>query len=115
MQRPLFPESETMHIRNIRRQCRHLLAASAAAIILPAAPALAKTGPNDAPDEDPQVQADAATTAHADASIDILVTARRRAEASQDVPLAISVVAGEALANTGAFNVGRLQQLTPTV
>ena len=44
---------------------------------------------------------------------EILVTARRRAEASQDVPLAISVVGGEHLDNTGAFNVGRLQQLTP--
>lgn len=46
---------------------------------------------------------------------EILVTARRRAEASQDVPLAISVVGGEHLDNTGAFNVGRLQQLTPTL
>ncbi|HOB13236.1 MAG TPA: TonB-dependent receptor [Novosphingobium sp.] len=46
---------------------------------------------------------------------EIVVTARRRAEASQDVPLAISVVGGEHLDNTGAFNVGRLQQLTPTL
>lgn len=46
---------------------------------------------------------------------EILVTARRRSEASQDVPLAISVVGGEHLDNTGAFNVGRLQQLTPTL
>ena len=94
---------------------RHLLAASAAAVILPATPVLAQSGPNDTPADDPQVQADAATTAAADASNDILVTARRRAEASQDVPLAISVVGGEALDNTGSFNVGRLQQLTPTV
>jgi outer membrane receptor protein involved in Fe transport len=46
---------------------------------------------------------------------EILVTARRRQEASQDVPLAISVIGGEHLDNTGAFNVGRLQQLTPTL
>lgn len=46
---------------------------------------------------------------------EILVTARRRSEASQDVPLAISVVGGEHLDNTGAFNVGRLQQLTPAL
>jgi iron complex outermembrane receptor protein len=45
----------------------------------------------------------------------IYVTARRREEQSQDIPLAISVVDGEQLDNTGAFNVGRLQQLTPTV
>jgi iron complex outermembrane recepter protein len=45
----------------------------------------------------------------------ILVTARRREESAQDIPLAISVVGGEQLDATGAFNVGRLQQLTPTV
>ena len=45
----------------------------------------------------------------------IVVTARRRAETSQDVPLAISVVGGEHIDNTGSFNVGRLQQLTPTL
>ena len=46
---------------------------------------------------------------------DIIVTARRRSETSQEVPLAISVVGGEHIDNTGSFNVGRLQQLTPTL
>lgn len=46
---------------------------------------------------------------------EITVTARRRQETSQDVPLAISVVGGEHIDNTGSFNVGRLQQLTPTL
>lgn len=46
---------------------------------------------------------------------EIVVTARRRQETAQDVPLAISVVGGEHIDNTGAFNVGRLQQLTPTL
>ncbi len=45
----------------------------------------------------------------------IMVTARRLQETSQDVPLAISVVGGEKIDATGAFNVGRLQQLTPTL
>jgi iron complex outermembrane receptor protein len=45
----------------------------------------------------------------------ILVTARRRQESSQDVPLAISVVGADKLDSTGAFNVGRLQQLAPTL
>jgi iron complex outermembrane receptor protein len=45
----------------------------------------------------------------------IVVTARRRVEAVQDVPIAISVVSGEAVANTGAFNIGRLTQLQPTL
>lgn len=46
---------------------------------------------------------------------DIVVTARHRVESSQDVPLAISVVGGEHIDSTGSFNVGRLQQLTPTL
>lgn len=45
----------------------------------------------------------------------IVVTARRRNEAIQDVPVAISVVTAETLSDTGAFNVGRLVQLTPSL
>ena len=45
----------------------------------------------------------------------IVVTARRRAETAQDVPLAISVIGGDHIDSTGSFNVGRLQQLTPTL
>ncbi|MDR7102864.1 TonB-dependent receptor [Croceicoccus sp. BE223] len=54
-------------------------------------------------------------TGASDASPEIFVTARRRQETSQDVPLAISVIGGEHIDNTGSFNVGRLQQLTPTL
>lgn len=64
----------------------------------------------------------AATTADAAEQVeggsyggDIVVTARRRAETAQDVPIAISVVAGDQIDNTGSFNVGRLQQLAPTL
>jgi iron complex outermembrane receptor protein len=46
---------------------------------------------------------------------EVLVTARRRAEAAQDVPIAISVLDGAALEAAGAFNVGRLTQLEPTL
>jgi iron complex outermembrane receptor protein len=46
---------------------------------------------------------------------DIIVTARRRAEAAQDVPIAISVVGVKELDTTGSFNVQRLQQLQPTL
>ncbi|MCK9542739.1 MAG: TonB-dependent receptor [Novosphingobium sp.] len=60
-------------------------------------------------------QPSAAGTGQSAASDEILVTARRRQETSQEVPLAISVIGGEHIDNTGAFNVGRLQQLTPTL
>ncbi|MFY8048469.1 MAG: TonB-dependent receptor plug domain-containing protein, partial [Erythrobacter sp.] len=49
------------------------------------------------------------------ASNDIIVTARRRSESAQDIPLAVSVVDAKQLDATGAFNVNRLQQLAPTL
>jgi len=45
----------------------------------------------------------------------LIVTARRRVETAQSVPLAISVVGGDKVDATGAFNVGRLQQLAPSL
>ena len=45
----------------------------------------------------------------------IIVTARRREESAQEVPVAISVIGGEQLDSVGAFNVQRLQQLTPAL
>ncbi|MBX3484923.1 TonB-dependent receptor [Phenylobacterium sp.] len=59
---------------------------------------------------------DAADEADQGAAVsEITVTARRREETVQTVPVAVSVVGGEKIAATGAFNVGRLQQLTPTL
>lgn len=46
---------------------------------------------------------------------DIVVTARRREERAQEVPLALSVVGGAEISRTGSFNVNRLQQLQPTL
>ena len=46
---------------------------------------------------------------------DIMVTARRRSESAQDIPLAVSVLDAKQLDETGAFNVNRLQQLAPTL
>jgi len=74
---------------------------------LVAAPALAV-------EEVPQNSTSAGTGA-SDQADDIVVTARHRSESSQAVPVAISVVGGDHIDNTGAFNVGRLQQLTPTL
>jgi iron complex outermembrane receptor protein len=46
---------------------------------------------------------------------DIVVTARRRQERAQDVPIALSVVDATTISNTGSFNVNRLQQLQPAL
>jgi iron complex outermembrane receptor protein len=46
---------------------------------------------------------------------EIVVTARRRVETVQNVPVAITVVGGEQIANTGNNTIGKLQQLAPTL
>lgn len=46
---------------------------------------------------------------------DIVVTARRREERAQNVPIALSVVGVKEIDDTGSFNVARLQQLQPTL
>ncbi|MBO9623284.1 MAG: TonB-dependent receptor [Sphingomonas sp.] len=46
---------------------------------------------------------------------DIVVTARRRQERVQEVPIAVSVITGEQLSDSGAFNTNRLQQSQPAL
>ena len=45
----------------------------------------------------------------------IIITARRRQEAAQDAPLAIAMLDGRTINETGSFNVQKLQQLAPTL
>lgn len=59
--------------------------------------------------------AQADTPISAERSGEIIVTARRRSEAAQAVPLAISVIRGDSIEATGNFNVVKLQQLAPTL
>lgn len=96
---------------------------AAAAFLAHAGPALAaqdrpgagaaRTDGGQGPEAQPT--SSSAGTGASDEDTKIIVTARRRLESSQNVPIAISVVRGDHIDNTGAFNVGRLQQLTPTV
>ncbi|WP_157218578.1 TonB-dependent receptor [Flavisphingomonas formosensis] len=53
--------------------------------------------------------------AEAESGGEILVTARKREERAQDVPIALSVVGQEALEKTGNFTLGQVQQLVPTL
>jgi iron complex outermembrane receptor protein len=52
----------------------------------------------------------------ASASIEeVTVSARRREEAAQDVPIPVSVVSGQVISEVGAFTVNRIKELVPTV
>ncbi len=59
--------------------------------------------------------ADAAAYEAPENSDAIVVTARRRAENLQDIPVAVAVVGGEALDAQGTYNLNRLTQLQPTL
>ena len=89
------------------------LLATAALIAQPAAAQTQSTSPARA-SPNPASTTSVGTGASDDAP-EIIVTARHKAESSQAVPLAVSVIGGDHIDNTGAFNVGRLQQLTPTL
>ncbi|MBP8234990.1 MAG: TonB-dependent receptor, partial [Rhizorhabdus sp.] len=85
---------------------RNKLLAGAAVVAVLATPAYAQS----------TSAAPAAAEADGDASRkDIVVTARRRQETAQDVPLAISVVSVNQIENTGNFSILRMQQIAPTL
>ncbi len=46
---------------------------------------------------------------------EVVVTARRREESAQDIPIPIAVVSGARAEEAGAFNVNRLKELVPSV
>ncbi|MDX2305079.1 MAG: TonB-dependent receptor [Microscillaceae bacterium] len=46
---------------------------------------------------------------------EIIVSARRRSETAQEIPIPISVVSGDFIQQSGAFNINRLKELVPTV
>jgi iron complex outermembrane receptor protein len=46
---------------------------------------------------------------------EIVVVSRRRKEIAQDVPIAISVIGGAQVDQTGGFNVNRIKELIPSV
>ena len=57
----------------------------------------------------------AAPAAAAADSLEIVVTAQKRSERLQDVPLAVSVVSGDALARQGAINLDGAHYLVPSL
>ncbi|MGQ0502656.1 MAG: TonB-dependent receptor [Panacagrimonas sp.] len=67
-------------------------------------------------DQNSDQTSDQTSNQTSDQNVDeIIVTARRREENLQNVPLPVSVVGGEFAADTGSFNVNRLKELVPTL
>jgi iron complex outermembrane receptor protein len=92
-------------------ELRYLLAAGIISAALPGAATLAQ-------DAAPLAVTAAASTAAVEELEEleaVTVSARRREEELQDVPLPITVVDASLLEDTGSFNVARLQQLAPTL
>jgi iron complex outermembrane receptor protein len=101
---------------------RHSLLLSAVGITaLTAAPAhaIAIAVTADAAADAATASASDANASDASASDDggeaILVTARRRDEDAQDVPIALSVISANTLDKTGNFTLGQVQQLVPSL
>lgn len=82
----------------------------AIAALLVAPPVLADEGT--AAEESGDASAEAE---YEDAGEAIIVTARRREESSQDVPIALSVVSATTLEQTGNFTLNQVQQLVPSL
>ena len=47
--------------------------------------------------------------------VEVIISARRKEETAQQVPIPVTSVSGDRVAETGAFNVNRLKELVPTV
>jgi len=77
-----------------------------------AQPAFAQAGTAQAAAADQSAQE---AEAEARAPGDIVVTARRREESAQSIPIALSVIDANTLDSAGAFNVNRLQQMQPSI
>ena len=91
--------------RSRRPRRPSLMFAASTVAICAAAPVFAQTSPAPPPVIDPGY-----------ASVgDIVVTARRRDERAQDVPIALTVINEELLERTGAYNIGQVTQLAPSV
>ncbi len=82
----------------------------AGAALLAAASAFAQTAP-----VPPQSGAPGTAAGVDDAPADIVVTAQKRSERLQQVPLAVSVVSGDTLANQGRVSLEGAQYLVPTL
>lgn len=86
-----------------------MLLASVAVLVAPTTAVFAQEG------EIVQDEATAVPAEEVYSDNEIIVSATRRDQAAQDVPLAVSVVGGEQLANAGVVDIRGIQQLAPSL
>lgn len=88
-----------------------------AALLVPTVPATAaETATADAAiDAAATGAADDATSDGGDYGDEIIVSARRRDESAQDVPIALTVVGSDALEATGDYTLTQIQQIVPSL
>ncbi|MDO9319700.1 MAG: TonB-dependent receptor [Gammaproteobacteria bacterium] len=72
--------------------------------------AFAQSGAPSAADSSDQAVAQAGSRVE-----EIVITSRRREEVAQEVPIPVTVVSGDLVADSGGFNVNRLKELIPSV
>lgn len=89
-----------------------------AALLIPAAPALAAETTADTTAETVDVGTEAEVPTRLDDTDygnEIIVSARRRDESAQDVPIALSVIGAAALEQTGNYTLTQVQQIVPSL
>ena len=100
-----------------RTRCSAIIAGSLPALaLLAGTPAWAAEAPT-AADEAPAspAPADAAAYDALPGQGDIVVTARRRTERAQDVPVALSVIGGDLIDRRGDYTLAAIQQVAPSL
>lgn len=93
----------------------HLKFLLGAALLLPTTPAFAAETAADAESEEAATIAAVAASAASYDGAEIIVSARRRDESAQDVPIALSVVGAAQLEQTGNYTLTQIQQIVPSL
>src|SRR5690606_15544533 len=106
-------QGSTMSIRFDRSTRPFLLAGAGLLALATAYPARAQDDPAAA--EAPAASAAVDLPFGGGNDTEIIVSARRRDERAQDVPIALTAVSGETLERTGAINLTQIAQLTPSL
>ncbi len=109
--REIIMEGTVLHIMHSRRARIALLASTACLVMFPALPASAQT----AAASTPPAAAPAAEDTVTQGLQEVVVTAQKRSERAQNVPVAITSMSASRLASAGVTDTISLKELTPAL